>query len=66
MISPPRRSNVSAKASVALVTLVLGSVAVGSAAAQAPPAAPPEAPRGSLPEPAPALFPLLTVVETGG
>ena len=50
--------------------LALGLLAVASASAQVPaappPVPPPPAPRGSLPEPHPTLFPLLTVVETGG
>ena len=66
MISPPRRTNVSGPASAALAIIALGLAAVSVAAAQAPPTPPPPAPRGSLPEPAPTLFPLLTVVETGG
>ena len=63
-----RRAKASGTASAALATLVIGLA--GAAAAQVPPGSTPQppapAPRGSLPEPHPTLFPLLTVVETGG
>lgn len=66
MISPPRRARAFATALAALATLAPALLATSIAVAQVPPPPPPPAPPGSLPEPAPALFPLLTVVESGG
>jgi len=53
-----------------MLALALAGAAPHDAVAQVPvgppPLPPPPAPPGSLPDPAPALFPLLTVVESGG